>query len=312
MEAARDARVGRVAKGQMGVFLRGQALAAGWSESEIDHRLCTGEWQRLQRGAYCHASHPVTKTVELAAAVLSAGQGCELAAAAHLSVIALHGLTQKWPRQPHVTVPHTHSPVLGGVILHRSRDLHREDLTSWEAIPVTTLERALVDVAANVGGGILTLWLDEAIRTRRVTAAALARCALRLRRKGRRGPARVLALLADRPVGADGMDSCLEILFARSLGSDGARPWVHHHRVHVPGTQRSWEIDFAFPAQKVSVEVDGAQHDGFAQSRRDGQRDADLAVLGWRQLRFRWSDVVIEPVRVVREVRAAVLGAVTL
>lgn len=308
-QLARDGRVGLAAHGQEGVFLRRQALDAGWSEAEIDHRVATGDWRRLQRGTFCHATLPLTPRVRLAAAVLAAGQSCDLAAAAHLSVIALHGLTPRHPRRPHVIVPHAHSPELRGVVVHRSRDVPTEDLRSWGDIPTTSLERALVDAAAHVGAAVLTVWLDEAIRIGRVTAVSVAQCALRLRRRGRRGPALVLELLAARPAGADTMDSCLEILFARAMGPAETAGWVHHYRIDVAGTARSWEVDFAFPAARVSVEVDGAQHDGFVQATRDTRRDADLEALGWRQMRFRWADVAGEPDRVVREVRSAVLGA---
>jgi len=51
-------------------------------------------------------------------------------------------------------------------------------------------------------------------------------------------------------------------------------------------------VDFACPAQKIIVEVDGSQH---ADSKRDRNRDDMLASLGWRILRF-WNDDVLRDI----------------
>jgi very-short-patch-repair endonuclease len=64
------------------------------------------------------------------------------------------------------------------------------------------------------------------------------------------------------------------------------------------------EVDFAWPAQRLVVEVDGfAFHGGPAAFERDRARDAALTLAGWRVLRFTWRQVTREPERV-----AAVVG----
>lgn len=59
------------------------------------------------------------------------------------------------------------------------------------------------------------------------------------------------------------------------------------YQVKVPGEQRPYAIDFAYPQIGVGIEVDGAiwhEREDFKQ--RDLQRDQKLANVGWRVLRF--------------------------
>ncbi len=58
-------------------------------------------------------------------------------------------------------------------------------------------------------------------------------------------------------------------------------------------------MDFAFPASKVIVEVDGWDVHGTRGSfEADRARDAELAAQGWPVLRFTWLMVTRQPARV--------------
>jgi very-short-patch-repair endonuclease len=73
------------------------------------------------------------------------------------------------------------------------------------------------------------------------------------------------------------------------------------YQVKVPGEQRNYAIDFAYPQIGVGVEVDGAiwhQREDFKQ--RDLNRDQKLANVGWRILRFN-EDAVNENMDAVRD-----------
>jgi very-short-patch-repair endonuclease len=60
------------------------------------------------------------------------------------------------------------------------------------------------------------------------------------------------------------------------------------YMVKVPGEQRPYAIDFAFPKIGIGVEADGAVwHDRPDFQQRDLQRDQKLANTGWRILRFK-------------------------
>ena len=74
--------------------------------------------------------------------------------------------------------------------------------------------------------------------------------------------------------------------------------------------QRKWQFDFAFPDQKVAVEIDGGQwapHGGRHARDTDREKLNRAAVLGWRVLRYSGT-MLRAPLMVVTEVLDA-LGA---
>jgi len=74
------------------------------------------------------------------------------------------------------------------------------------------------------------------------------------------------------------------------------------YSVNVPGEQRPFSLDFAYPKIGVGIEVDGAiwhQREDFQQ--RDMARDQKLANVGWRILRFK-EDAVEENMDAVRDI----------
>ncbi|TAL20866.1 MAG: DUF559 domain-containing protein, partial [Frankiales bacterium] len=65
-------------------------------------------------------------------------------------------------------------------------------------------------------------------------------------------------------------------------------------------------VDFAWPDERLVVEVDGfAFHADRASYRNDRRRTNELVLAGWRVLRFSWEDVVGSPDVVVDQVRRA-------
>ena len=76
------------------------------------------------------------------------------------------------------------------------------------------------------------------------------------------------------------------------------------YQVKVPGEQRPFVLDFAYPQIGVGVETDGAiwhQREDFQE--RDMVRDQKLANVGWRVLRFR-DDAVEEQSDAVQKIIA--------
>ena len=75
-------------------------------------------------------------------------------------------------------------------------------------------------------------------------------------------------------------------------------------RRHVPIA--SYIVDFACPAKKLIVEVDGSQHGRAREAERDGGRTVELRSLGWTVLRF-WNDDVLRDIEnVCRHILAAI------
>lgn len=93
-------------------------------------------------------------------------------------------------------------------------------------------------------------------------------------------------------------DSLLESRGAALLDRHGLGGWVFHHPVG------RYELDFAFPAQRVAIEVDGwGTHGTRVGFEKDRERDAWLTSRGWVVLRFTWRQVVNRPGTVAARVR---------
>ena len=80
----------------------------------------------------------------------------------------------------------------------------------------------------------------------------------------------------------------------------GSRLGVGFRRQFVIG---EWIVDFAAPAARLVVEVDGGYH--AARQRADGWRDRQLAALGWRVVRVPAALVMANVDAAVALVRAA-------
>jgi very-short-patch-repair endonuclease len=76
---------------------------------------------------------------------------------------------------------------------------------------------------------------------------------------------------------------------------------VHFRRQHAAGP---WVLDFYCHEARLCIEVDGQQHDLTVE--RDGRRDAELAEVGIRTLRFGANEVLGNLAGVVARIDAVV------
>lgn len=74
-----------------------------------------------------------------------------------------------------------------------------------------------------------------------------------------------------------------------------AQGWLPQHvvstEVHTNKLPRRANLDFALPAKRLFVEIDGTSHRFPERQERDARRDALLIALGWRGLRIDAKDV---------------------
>ena len=78
--------------------------------------------------------------------------------------------------------------------------------------------------------------------------------------------------------------------------------WISAFEVKGPGKQ-PYMLDIAFPDLKVGIEADGEMfHSGDKQEKKDKERDANLAQLGWTIVRFRETDINNNLPRVIDEI----------
>jgi len=157
-----------MADARHGLATRAELLAAGVTSKQIDARVKRGNLIPVHRGVYS-VGHPDSSIeARYLAAVLAAGDGALLCgwAAAHL--LRLLKGTAPTPE----VIARTERRI-EGVRTHRSRSVDARDATTVSGIPVTTVPRTLVDVAAELSLDALARACHEAGVRYRTTPSAV-------------------------------------------------------------------------------------------------------------------------------------------
>lgn len=307
MVQSRYREVLRLAEQQFGVFRTDQAVSLGYAERALRRDVDNGRLHLPHPGTFAVAGHPDSPQQRATAAVLACGEGALLS---FHSAVASLGLTPDWPTLVHVTLPHDRRiRRLPGVRLHRTRRLESEDRAKTQAIPVTSVERTIIDIAPESTHAYLTMLIDDTCRLGRTTPNALVDRALALHAGGRRGPRLVAHLLLSRPDDAPGHRSALETYVARLLARAGIPPGLANHKVETrTGT---FECDMFWPRQRVVLEIDGRHHDRTGQHLFDQDKRRALEDVGCGVLRTDRREVVRYPNRLCNRIRSTLgVGAI--
>jgi very-short-patch-repair endonuclease len=189
-------------------------------------------------------------------------------------------------------VPGTRRVRLPDALVHQS-DLGHERMTR-RGVPVTSVSRTLVDLAAlpAIPAGHLAAAVDRALLQRWTSIPKL--LALTAVRPGRgvSGAPALRSLLRSRGYLDLPDASALERHMHRLL-TDVCRA----HRLPAPVAEHPvcggrYRLDFAWPALRLAVEVDGyAWHASAEAMARDRRRRSELAATGWTVLVFTWQQV---------------------
>ena len=267
-------------------------MALGFEPGAVSHRLRSGRLHPVQRGVYAVGRPELSRQGRWLAAVRSCGPA---AALSHRSAAALHGIAESPAGAIEVTVPPVTIRTRPGVRAYR-RVVDAAEVVSVERIPVTTVERTLLDLAPVIGVQRLEAAINAADKHDLIDPESL-RSALD-RYAGRRGVT-VLRQLLDRRTFAL-TDSELERRFL---------PLVREAGVSQPRTREhlnGFRVDFFWPDLGLVVETDGLRyHRTPAQQARDRLRDQAHAAAGLTPLRFTHEQIRYEP-RHVRDTLAAV------
>lgn len=278
-----DLHILTLATSQHGIVTSAQLLQAGLGSAAVSRRAAAGRLVRLYRGVYAVGHGAVSCEGRAMAAVLAAGPGAVLGG---MSAAWLWGISTRAPATVEVVSPRRHRPIAGARVRF-TRTLDARDTTVRNGIPVTTVPRLLVDLAERLGAHRIANLMHEAAFHERLDLAELERCIDRLR--GRHGQPRIAAALELHRTGSAGTRSRLEERFLeRALAAGAPMPAVNT-RLRIPGGRI--EVDFAWRAHLLCVEVDGPGHRRPRARRTDAERDARLAAAGWRVIRVRADDL---------------------
>ena len=273
---------------------RWQLYELDYSLQAIKTRVATGRLHRIHRGVYAVGHVTLPSRGHWMAAVLACGPDARLS---HASAAALHDL-RRIPSGPiDVTAPSRHD--IPGIRSHFVRKPVADEVTIIDAIPVASVESALLDEAERLAGPRLLILLEQAQRLRKLDFGRLE--ATMAAAHGRRGVGPLRAALAElRGDDAPWLQSTLERDFlALVRGAGLPEPSAN---VLVEGVL----VDFFWARERLVVEVDSYL---YHQSRRafeaDRERDRRLIRAGYRVLRYtdRW--LASHPGEVIAELQAA-------
>jgi hypothetical protein len=272
-----------------GVVTRAQLLGVGLTARQIDRRLRAGGLLRVHPGVYRVGHRAPSTEATYFAAVLAAGEGAVLSglAAAHL-----HGLVKGSPPMPEVAARTERR--IHGVRTHRCRFLNARGVTTARGIPVTSVARTLVDVAAALSDDALARACHEAGVRYRTT------------------PAEVEAVLAQLPNARGGRKlrrvihgdvhvtlSRLESRFLEVLAETG---------LPLPITNRpagGRRVDCRWPEHRLTVELDGYRfHNSRHSWEQDRRREREARARGDDFRRYTYSDVTEDPRFMLDELRS--------
>lgn len=258
----------------------------------------------VAKGWYRLVGAPASGRQALALAVASTD-----GVASHRSAAALHELPGfVLPRRPEVTVrTSAQRPRSRLARVHATTWLPDDDLVVVDGIACLTVARTLFSLAAivpelsvdRVRGAV-----DDAVRLRRASDPWLWWRLERLRCHGRNGVSVFERILTER-AGGSITESWLERESLRVFERGGLPRPVCQARIAKRGAFLA-RVDFAYPPQRVIIEVTGAvAHSTPAQRAADARRRNELLMQGYLVLEFTYEQVVREPNAVVAQVRAA-------
>jgi very-short-patch-repair endonuclease len=278
---------------QHGVVTRRQLLELGLSGDAVDHRIATARLHPVMAGVYAVGRPGLSQRGSWMAAVLACGSAAVLS---HDSAAALWRIRSAYGSVVAVTVPPSVCRRRPGISTYR-RSLEPDERTEIDRIPVTSIHRTLLDIAAQLRREDLEAAINAADKHGLTTPprlrAALADYA------ARPGVAVLRAVLDRRTFVLT--DSQLERRFL---------PIARRAGLPRPRTGRrlnGFKVDFHWPELGLVLETDGLRyHRTPAQQARDRLRDQAHTAAGLTPLRFTHAQVRYEPDHVEQTLSAVV------
>ena len=174
-----------LADGHAGYFTTAEAAAAGVSRRALSHHASTGTLDRVEYGIYRLRRYPTQRFDDLIIVTLWAGPDSVVS---HETALVVHDLGDAMPAVTNVTVPRRFRGQRPGVIIHVD-PLEANERVVIDAVPVTSVERTLLDVAGTADPSLVRAATREALARGLTTRRRLERSA-----ENAEGPARRLLL----------------------------------------------------------------------------------------------------------------------
>jgi Transcriptional regulator, AbiEi antitoxin/Protein of unknown function (DUF559) len=277
---------------QFGVLSGAQLREVGLGRGAVQNAVRAGRLHRVHHGVYALGHTLLRPQGHRLAAVLACGSGAVLShrsAAAHWELLATS--------QERIDVTATRGRhTVPGIRLHTSRSLDAQDTTRHEGIPITTVHRTLLDLAATARHHQLENALAQAMYLQLYDQRAID--GVIARSNGHRGTKVLAEATRQEPQITKSMWETRMLGLVRS----GHLPEpICNKALHAPDYGECTP-DFYWPAYNLIVETDGWEaHRTLAAFRADRAKDAALTAAGYRVLRFTWD---VDDATILRRLRS--------
>jgi hypothetical protein len=286
-----DHRLHAHAAAQLGLLTRVDVLALGGNDNHIRVRLHKRHWQELHPGVYLTGASSPSWLQRALAACLASGPNSVLS---HRAAATVHWLDGSHEGVIEVTSAQPACPRPRGVVLHRTLRWDPGDRTVKRRVPVTAVNRTLIDYGAVVPPILVERAVEDAFRRGATSEGALRRRLEEVGGRGCRGSGTLRTVLDIRPEGRPAR-SGFEVMLLDVIREFGLPMPVRNYPVSVNGIIVA-EIDLAYPARLGALEANGARwHSTVRARKRDDERKALLRSLGWTVAEFEWDEVVHRP-----------------
>jgi hypothetical protein len=284
-----ERELARIATAERGLVTRVELLRAGISPAGIQRRIAKGTLLPEYRGVYRVGHRAPSMESEYLAAVRACGDGSLLCGRAAGYLLGL----LKGPALPPPEVIALTQRRIDGVRTHRARRSGLCDATTYRGIPVTTVARTLVDLAAALTVEKLARACHEAGILHGTTPAQVeAVLARRPRSRGAAGLRRVLRGEVHVTL------SKLEREFLKVLRQAG---------LPLPETNRpagGRRVDCRWPVQRLTVELDGyTYHHSRHAWEQDRRRERQARAREDEFRRYTYGDVFEDRALMLAELR---------
>jgi predicted transcriptional regulator of viral defense system len=297
-----DRAIARIAEEHHGIFGCHHLALLGVTPEQRRHRLATGRWVRLYDSAYRIGGAPLRWHGAVLAACWAGGTR---AFASHRTALALHRLPGGARDHIEITCPHGRRARHDGLVVHESRVHDNDQLTLVAAIPCTTVERTLFDLAANKKRKTLHLAIDAALRMGTTDVVALRREAERMAKRGRAGSVTFRRAIEARTPGEVLPESAPERLLAQALVDQGLPMPTLQYVVRDAAGDHVARVDLAYPSDKILIEYESFEHHtGAVALVRDSARRNALVALGYVVLSATAADLRNRASRLADSIRA--------
>ena len=277
-----------VAEVHHGIVASHHFAELGITESQRARLVRSGVLVRERYGAYRVAGAPLSWRGSLLAAVWAGGTRALASARSGAALWEVPGahrriqevLCPEWRRARHSTL-----------VVHESNVIDDFDRAVVDGIPVTSIERTILDLGAVRSADIVEQAVEAALRRELTTITRLHATLMRLGRRGRNGTAVLRGILGARRPERRVTDSTPEVMMIQLFRRRGIPEPVPQFEVWHNGRFVA-RVDGALPQWRIAFEYESFQeHTGKQALVRDSWRRNELIRVDWLPIAVTWADL---------------------